>query len=315
MYRYLFGPVPSRRLGSSFGVDLVSAKTCSFDCVFCQVGRTGVLTIDRKEYVPVSAVVAELQDWIGHGGKADFITLAGAGEPTLNVGFGHVIDAIHHLSKIKTAILSNGSLFYMPEVRLDACMSDLVKVSLGAWDQDSFEKLNQPIAGLKFSSVLEGLRVFGKEFKGVLWLEIFVVAGINDQKESMQRIADLAFEIGPDHIHLNTVVRPPADHSARAVSLKVLEQFASLFSPVAEVIPSFSTRDPSMTDGGKKNIAGLLARHPCRIEDVAMLFGGDCAKAKVLLSEMLSQGDVRLEMHGEQSFYTGVDPDGCKNRT
>lgn len=314
MHRYLFGPVPSRRLGSSLGVDLVLAKTCSFDCVFCQVGRTGSLTTERREYVPASEVIAEIRGWIEGGGKADFITLAGAGEPTLNSGFGRVIDAIHNLSHIKAAILSNGSLFYLPEVRNDALSADLVKVSLGAWDQNSFERLNKPVPGLKFAVILEGLRLFGKEFKGELWLEVFVVAGINDSKDAMQRIADLAQGIGPDHIHLNTVVRPPSDSSARAVSPKVLEQFAPLFTPVAEVIPGFSAREPSVLNGGERNVAGLLARHPCRIEDVAVLFGGDCAKAESALTKMVSEGVVRIEKHGDQVFYTAVDLDGCKNR-
>ncbi len=306
VYRYLFGPVPSRRLGISLGVDLVPAKTCSFDCIFCQVGRTVTLVTERKEYVPVSEVKDEIRDWINRGGKADFITLAGSGEPTLNSGFGSVIDAIHDLSHVRTALLSNGSLFHLPEVRSAASKADLVKVSLGAWDRFSFEKLNKPHSDIKFASVLEGLRLFGKDYDGELWLEVFVVAGINDSQDSIRRIAGLARDVRPDHIHLNTVVRPPADSSAMPVSPELLERLAALFSPVAEVIPGSSAGKAQPISGGEKNVAGLLARHPCTIKDVAVLFGGDSARAESVLMKMVARGVVRIEKHGEVEFYTTV---------
>jgi len=307
VYRYLFGPVPSRRLGYSLGVDLVTAKTCSFDCVFCQIGKTDRLTLERREYVPVAGVVREISAWLDTGASADCITLSGSGEPTLHSSFGGVLEAIHGKSPIKTAILSNGSLFYLPEVRSGAALADIVKVSLSAWDQTSFERINRPYSSLNFQSVVEGLQIFGSEFKGELWLEVFVVSGVNDDEKSLKLIAALAGKIGPDRIQLNTVVRPPVESSARAVPAQVLEKFACLFQPVAEVIVPFSACEASAINGNDKDVAGLLARHPCVLGDVATLFGNDSKKAEAVLEKMVAQGRIRVEKHGAESFYTAVD--------
>jgi len=126
-YRHLFGPVPSRRLGRSLGVDLTPFKTCTLDCIFCQLGHTTNKTLDRKEYVPVVAVEAELETWIKEGGKADYITLSGSGEPTLHTRFGEVLQFVRDQTAIPTALLSNGTLFWLPEVREAARHADIVK--------------------------------------------------------------------------------------------------------------------------------------------------------------------------------------------
>jgi wyosine [tRNA(Phe)-imidazoG37] synthetase (radical SAM superfamily) len=310
VYRYLFGPVPSRRLGRSLGVDLIPAKTCSFDCVFCQAGNTSDLTLERKEYVSVQEVIREIEKWIGSGSSADYITLAGSGEPTLNSSFGLVIDAIHKRCSIPTALLSNGSLFYLHEVRTSASRSDLVKISLSAWDQSSFERINRPHLDLKFDVVLKGLQQFGCDFAGELWLEVFVVSGINDNEYSMCRVGELAKTIGPDRIHLNTVARPPAEENARAVPSSVLEKFRGLFEPVAEVISPFRNDVPSKINCGVKSVAGLLSRHPCGLKDVAVLFGNDIEITKKILDGMVSEGKIRIERHNDQLFYTAVDVNG-----
>lgn len=308
MYRYLFGPVPSRRLGYSLGVELVPGKICSFDCVFCQAGRTTGLTLERSEHVPVADVIREFESWLAAKTPADYITLAGSGEPTLNTGFGRFIDAVHDKCAIRTALLSNGSLFYIPEVRAEASKSDLVKVSLSGWDQTSFEKINRPHRGLDFRTVLGGLCEFGSMFKGELWLEVFVVRGINDSEDAMRRIAALAEKIGPDRIHLNTVARPPADSSAGAVSPEVLGRLAGLFNPLGEVIASFHDDGQlSAHDRGVDDVEALVSRHPCRLEEIAAFFANDLAATEAMLRKMIDAGKVRQEKHGSELFYTAVN--------
>ena len=307
MYRYLFGPVPSRRLGYSLGLDLVPAKTCSLDCIFCQVGRTTTgLTLDRREYVPVGEVVSEFDSWLKGGGTADHVTLAGSGEPTLHSSFGLILDAVHERCNIETVILSNGSLFYLPAVRRDAVKSDIVKVSLSAWDQASFERINRPQDSLRFETVLEGLVTFGREYKGELWVEVFVVRGINDTVVAMQNIAQRVEQIGPAHVHLNTVVRPPADGAAGAVSRKLLDDFARLFHPCAEVITPFVSDGHVDLGDDEKAVEALLARHPSSLEDIAVVFGNDVSRTRILLDRMVASGKLRVEQQGGVAFYTGV---------
>ena len=265
-FHHLFGPVPSRRLGRSLGIDLVPLKTCSFDCVFCQAGHTTCHTLERKEYVSVREVLDEFDAWLAAGGAADFVTLSGSGEPTLHSRFGDVLEAVGARCDARRALLSNGSLFHLPEVRAGAAHADLVKVSLSAWDEATLAAVNRPHAGLTIEAIVSGLTAFRTEFSGELWLEVFVLAGVNDSPEGIRQIAGVAKSIRPDRVHLNTVVRKPAERSARSVSAATLEAIADLFTPRADVIADLSDpgigpdtvgnrpilTDASMLDTGEK---------------------------------------------------------------
>lgn len=242
-YRYLFGPVHSRRLGLSLGVDLLDRRRCSFDCIFCEVGATELLTLERGEYVPTTAVIAELQDWLAAGGKADVVTLAGSGEPTLHSGFGEVIDAVHDACNLPVALLTNSTLLWDPEVRRAAARADIVKVSLSAWDDQSLAALNRPAAGLTFARLRDGLQAFRAMYTGSLWVETLLVRGVNDQPGQVSRIAALVAGLRPEKVQLNTVVRPPAMGNAAAVEGAALQRLAALFTPSAEVIAPHGT-DP-----------------------------------------------------------------------
>jgi len=309
-YEYLFGPVPSRRLGRSLGVDLVPLKTCSYDCVFCQIGRTSGLTLERREYVPVEDVLAELERWLRAGGSADTITLSGSGEPTLHSRFGEVLEGAGRLCDTRRTLLSNGSLMYLPEVRRAAAAADVVKVSLSAWDQPSFETINRPHGGLQFDAVAGGLRRLGAEFEGELWLEVFVLPGVNSDEESMRRIAAIASDIAPARIHLNTAVRPPCEEWAEAAAVERLEAFAALFEPRAEVIADYRGKTATQA-GGKRAILAMLARRPCSAEDVAASFGLAVADASMRLEELAAAGEVKVERREGRDYYhavcTGLD--------
>jgi len=209
-YRYIYGPVSSRRFGRSLRIDLTPYKTCSLDCVFCQLGRTRCKTIERKEYVPAAAVLAEIMNWIETDRDADVVTLSGSGEPTLHTGFGEVIKNLKQQS-IPTVLLTNGTLLDIAEVREAAIKADTVKASFSAWNQPSFEWLNRPFSGLTFNCLKEGIKRFRSKFKGQLWIEVFLVMGINSMEAVVEKIATAVKEVKPDRIHLNTAVRPPAE--------------------------------------------------------------------------------------------------------
>ena len=215
-YRYLFGPVPSRRLGRSLGVDLNPLKVCTENCIFCQIGRTTELTAARREWVPTADVLAEFDRWQAAGGTADFITLSGSGEPTMHTGFGEVLAHVRAARQFKTALLSNGSLLWLPEVRQAAVLADVVKVTLSAWDEESFARIHRPAAGLTLARLLAGARALRAEYGGQLWVEVMLLAHINDAPEQVRAIAELARALAPDAIHLNTVTRPAQAGVAQA---------------------------------------------------------------------------------------------------
>lgn len=302
-YRHIFGPVPSRRLGRSLGVDLVKLKTCSFNCVFCQVGPTPGTTRERAEFVPVDEVVEEVGNWLDTGGNADAITLSGSGEPTLHARFGEVLERIRSLTPIPTVLLTNSSLLYLPEVREGAAHAHIVKASLSAWDQDSFETVNRPDAGLRFEAVVDGLRRFRAAFSGELWIEVFALAGVNADEDGMRRIAAIAREIEPDRIHLNTVVRPPAETAARPVSVATLQGFTRIFAPPAEVIASFSPNSELEWQATEGDVLRLLTRRPCTEEDVSGSFDMPREQARRSLERLVGSGDIVVERRGAADYY------------
>ena len=307
-YRFLFGPVRSRRLGRSLGVDLVPLKVCTYDCPYCQVGRTTERTLERREYVPVDQVLAEFDDWMARGGQADVVTLAGNGEPTLHSRFGEIIDAIGDRCRFRRILLSNGSLFSLSEVRRSAARAEVVKATLSSWDQNSFAAAHQPHPSLQFPVFIGGLKALRREFSGEYWLEVFAVPGVNDTPEQMGRIAAFARAVAPDRIHLNTAVRPARDGGVLPVPESRLREFAALFEPVAEVVGTVAPAPAApVAEIRPDELAGrlmsLVQRHPGTVRDMAMSLGVDAGKVEQVLSGLVGQRLLQIETRGQDEFY------------
>ena len=292
-YHYLFGPVPSRRLGRSLGIDVTPFKTCSFDCVFCQCGCTTRLITERAEFVPLEEVCAEIEHWLKEDGQADVITFAGSGEPTLYSRLGELIGFIKTRTKIPVIVLSNGTLLHRITVRDELLLADVVKVSLSAWDDASFKKINRPARGISFDQLLAGQRDFRNIFRGELWMEVFLMEGINADPEQVLKIAAAAAGIRPDKIHLNTAVRPPAEAEALPVAKEKLEAFCKFFTPCAEVIASFSASTGSSAELSVEKLIDLIRRHPATAAQLAENFGADLAAVLPLLDDSRLQTEVR----------------------
>jgi wyosine [tRNA(Phe)-imidazoG37] synthetase (radical SAM superfamily) len=313
-YRYLFGPVPSRRFGWSLGIDPVPVKTCSQSCIFCQLGRTAVPTVTRREYVPTDDVLDELRRWHEHGGHADVVTLAGSGEPTLHTHFGEMIRFAQRTTGQPCVLLTNGSLLYQPGVCEAAAPADIIKVTLSAWDQASYEKLHRPHPEATFERLLEGERRLRGMCEGQFWVEVFLVRGLNDSQEALARLAETVGTLSPDRIHLNTVVRPPSEASAERVSDAVLRRAADGFGPHAEVVASFKRK--SGGGGGEgvsaAQIFALLARHPGTLEQIQQASGATHEQASRICRELEDAGRIyKVEREGENYYVvnSGAAPD------
>ena len=303
-YSYLFGPVPSRRFGRSLGVDLTPHKTCSLDCVFCQLGRTTNQTLCRREFVPLDLVLAELEDWQRTAGDADFITLSGSGEPTLHSRFGEVLEFIRSKSSIPAALLTNGTMLHLPEVRNAASHADLVKVSLSAWDQVSYQWVNRPHPALRFDQLLEGQKDFRVQFEGQLWMEVFLVGGINSIPADVYKIAALVREISPDRIQLNTAVRPPAEDFVAAIPKERMAELAQLFDPLAEIITEFSIEQPNAVKVERQRIFAMLKRRPCTLEEISQLCGLHHNEVSKYLGSLLQTRQILTDCRNGAVYYT-----------
>lgn len=267
--KYVFGPVPSRRLGRSLGVDLVPFKTCTFDCVYCQLGRTTDKTVQRKPYLSINDVILELKERLTTP-NIDYVTLSGSGEPTLHSQLGEVIARIKRITHIPVAVLTNGALFSDRDVRRDCVLADVVLPTLTAANATFFTRIHRPPPDIAFPAVLEGLYAFRKEFGGQLWVEVFLVQGINDSPAHILRLKEIIAQLEPHRIHLNTVVRPPADKDVVAVPLERMRQIKDLLGPAAEVISDPPASGVQLHPNTRmEDVLALLRRRPCTISDIA----------------------------------------------
>ena len=306
-YKYLFGPVPSRRFGRSLGIDLNRFKTCSLDCVFCQLGRTTEKTVERKEYVPIEEVLSELDNWLKTDGKADYITLSGSGEPTLHSRFGEVLSFVGKNSAIPSVLLTNGTMLHLPEVRDAASLADIVKISLSAWDQASYEWVNRPHTQLRFDQLIEGQKAFRAQVKGELWMEVFLVGGVNSFSGDVSKIACLAKEIGPGRIQLNTAIRPPAEDFVTPLSKERMEALSLMFQPAAEVIAEFTAKHKDHIEASQETIFSMLQRRPCTAEQIADIFGMHLNEVAKYLGILVRSDKIRTNRKDAAVYYVAKD--------
>lgn len=305
MVRLIFGPVASRRLKRSLGVDLVPYKTCSFDCIYCELGTTTSLTIERKEYVPAQEVLAQLRQRLTELPEPpDYITLGGSGEPTLHSGIGTIISEVKRLVPIPTAVLTNSSLLFREDVRQDLVEADVVLPSLDAVTAEIFRRLNRPHPGLDPAKIIEGLKEFRKVFPGRIWLEVLFVQGINDAPEEVSALQATIAEIAPDKIHLNTIDRPPAEEGFLPLSPEQLEELAQRFGPKAEIISSSLLDNRAYVRSQSKTmVIELLKRRPCTLDDLSLALQMHQTELTKILDSLRYEGVVSSREFNNQRYY------------
>jgi len=301
---YVFGPVPSRRLGGSLGVDLVPFKTCTYDCIYCQLGRTTRKTTERQEWVPLDDVLAELKDKLAL--RPDYITLSGSGEPTLHSRLDELIDRVRVMTKVPIAVLTNGSLLWQDEVRRQIMDAHLVIPSLDAGGSDLFQSVNRPHRSLSFKQMLEGLITFRDQYNGEYWLEVFLLDGKTATDLEARMIAEAVERIKPDHVQLNTATRPTAEKSAVMVDRQRMENLATLFDPPAEVIADYrGVHAQSDFKAGRQNVLEMIQRRPCSLEDIAEGLGMHRNEVIKYVEELETSGLLEKRKSGSTLFYGG----------
>jgi len=301
----IFGPVPSRRLGRSLGVDTVPFKTCTYDCIYCQLGRTTCKTVQRRDWVPLDKVLAELEQKLYL--RPDYVTLSGSGEPTLYSCLGELIDRIKAMTNIPVAVLTNGSLLWREDVRDELTRTDLVIPLLDAGRQATFRAVNRPHGQITFQTMLDGLIEFRRQFKGHYWLEVFLLAEYNDTEDEIADLARAVDRIQPDRVQLNTVCRPPAEKVAVAVPDERLDELAARFRPRAEVLRcSRGVHPPAEFAPRREEILALLQRRPCSIEDIADGLSVHQNEVAKHLEQLAAEGLITAPRTAGNQFYDAV---------
>ena len=294
--KYLYGPVPSRRLGRSLGVDIMPFKVCTLDCIYCQLGRTTEKTVERKDYVSVEAVLGELRERLAEGLEADFITISGSGEPTLNARLGQLIEGIKKITNVPVAVLTNGTLLIDKSVRADCARADVVIPSLDAGDEQTFRKVNRPHKDISIENLIAGLCAFRNEFAGQMWLEVFFVEGLNTDAEQIGKIKDAIELIRPDKVQLNTAVRPTAEAGVERVDAEKLQYIAEELGEKCEVVADFSRqRFTGDIERKAEDVLSMLKRRPCSLNDICSGLGIGRNEALKYISHFQQQGVIDSE--------------------
>ncbi|MCK5578957.1 MAG: radical SAM protein, partial [Planctomycetes bacterium] len=278
---------------------------CSYDCIYCHCGRTVKKTIQRKEYIPVNKIVKEVKSFLGsYEGKLDYLTLSGAGEPTLNSGLGKIIHQLKKICKTPVAVITNSSLLWRPDVREEISRADLVLPSLDAAKPNVFRLVNRPNE-IKLSEVIDGLIEFRRCFKGEIWLEIFLCRTYNDGTENLKALKKAVKEIRPDKIHLNTVTRPPAEYFAYSLIIKKMRKIARAFGRNAEIIMEQRLVIPQKLPGAnsKDRILSLLKRRPCQASEIAGALGIDESKLTKYISGLENKKKIKYAVTNDQIYY------------
>ncbi|MCB9653323.1 MAG: radical SAM protein [Deltaproteobacteria bacterium] len=305
--KYVFGPVRSRRLGRSLGVDPVPLKTCNWNCVYCQLGRSRPLVATRGAWVPAEDVVSEVAKTLeARSGEIDWITFAGSGEPTLHDRLGWMIESVKKMTEIPIAVITNGVLLHEPAVRAAVGLADAVLPSLDAGTEALYRKVVRPHPEATFERLIQGLQAFRQEFTGYLWIETMLIRGLNDDEAALSQLADVLKPIAPNEIHLNVTVRPPSEPWVAPPEDATLARAAEILGEVAPVVVP-SGRGTFVLDDGRdpvEQILEVIERHPLpeRVLSEGLSSLDDAARAAIF-AELAATGRAqRVERQGEPSW-------------
>jgi len=320
--KYVYGPVPSRRLGQSLGVDPLPLKTCNWNCVYCQLGRTRPVVNERKDYAPPQEILTQVREALAmhKPGQADWVTFVGSGEPTLHANVGWLIRQVKALTDLPIAVITNGSLLYLPQVREELAVVDAVMPSLDAGTARLYRQINRPHPKATFERLLEGLIAFRRGYGGKLWIEVMLVRGLNDGEEALRDIAAALRRIQPDQVHINLPTRPPAETWIQPPDDAGLMRATALLGSVAQVVhPAEGAFDLGDYDSVVEAIVGIITRHPMRQEELEQTLAG-CMPGQVVqaLADLEASGQAQVvERYGARFWSAALShyPDEAHSQT
>jgi wyosine [tRNA(Phe)-imidazoG37] synthetase (radical SAM superfamily) len=309
---YVYGPIPSRRLGQSLGIDPIPFKTCNWNCVYCQLGRTAPLTNARREYFPVEAIMSEVRAALAAhpAGTIDWVSFVGSGEPTLHAGLGRMIREVKTLTTIPVAVITNGSLLAQPEVRQDLLVADAVLPTLLAGDERLYRRIARPWPELTFARLLDGLIAFRASYTGKLWVEVMLIKGLNDTTAALHDLAAALRRVAPDAIHITIPERPPAESWVQPPDAEALLRAVAVLGELAEVVhPPFGDVDLSGCEDVAAAALAVITRHPVgEAELLRALRRWAPDQVTNALHNLAAGGQAMLVMRGGRRFwsYTGA---------
>jgi wyosine [tRNA(Phe)-imidazoG37] synthetase (radical SAM superfamily) len=302
-YKYIYGPVPSRRLGLSLGVSPIPSRTCNYSCIYCQLGRTKNLTNTRKNFFPVDDIIAELKDYIDSKALYDIITIVGEGEPTLYSELGQLIKKIKEITNTPVAVITNGALLSETIVQKELMSADFVLPSVDASTEEMFKQINRPYGKIEYNAVINGLMDFSKKYKGKIFIETMIIKGINDQVEQLKALKNILKEIDYDRLYINTPVRPPAESHVEEPSLETLNIAVDILNGIS-IEQLISTGFFSKEKDDYLAIKSIIQRHPMnQFEIKSFLEERNCESSTKILKKLSDDPEIEINNYKSYNNY------------
>jgi wyosine [tRNA(Phe)-imidazoG37] synthetase (radical SAM superfamily) len=305
---YVFGPVSSKRLGQSLGVDLLPSKSCTWNCIYCQLGRTKAYVTERREFFPKEEILAEILETVASGKPIDWITFVGSGETTLYKGLDWLIAEVKKATEIPVAVITNGSLLSDPDVRRELLEADAVLPSLNAGSAELFERIDRPAPGFTFEKHVEGLRLFRQEYRGKLWVEVMLIRGLNDSEEALNDMAAVLSGIRPEMIHLVMPTRPAPESFVGIPGEELIQRAVFILSAAAPVLnPAKGEMNLGSAENLLETLSGIVSRHPVQERELEAaldkLFDGDASKIREATDALLASGRFENVRQGGELYW------------
>ncbi len=303
--KYIYGPVPSRRLGTSLGIDPIPSKTCNYQCIYCQLGKTTNLTNTRKNFFPKKEIITEMEEAIKlNTNNFDYITFVGSGEPTLYKNLKYLLLKAKKISNKPVCVITNGSLLYEKEVQDALTYSDLVLPSLDAGDEKTFIKINRPHPSINFEKVIQGFIYFRKNYMGKFWLEVMLMKGINDSKEDLLKIKEKIDLINPDRIDINVPIRPPHERWVKIPDMSIFSKLKDIFKEYRNINYPEKGLFSIYSQDFEKEILSILERHPMREEQIIETFtSANISNVISQLKKLESQNKIKKTFYNDVIFW------------
>lgn len=308
--KYVFGPVPSRRLGQSLGIDTIPLKTCNWNCVYCQLGRSLPMTNERREYFPREAILAEVKEALAahRPGEIDWVTFVGSGEPTLHSGLGWLIRQVKASTELPVAVITNGALLYRPEVRQELYPADAVIPTLTAGSAHLHRDIHRPMYELSYERMIEGLVAFRQEYAGRLWIGFMLIQGLNDSEEALRELAAVLQRIRPDEVHITLPTRPPAETWVQPPDEAGVQRALTILGGVARLFPPAGGHfDLSQCESPVDAILAIITRHPMRQEELERSLGRwQPGRIQAVLAELAASGQAQTVERNGVLYWSAI---------
>ena len=306
--KHVFGPVPSRRLGNSLGIDPIPSKYCNFSCVYCQLGSTNYKTNTRQSFFNPKIILKEIKHALKKNEQEiDYITFLASGEPLLCKDIGELINKTKKMTKIPICIITNGALLSNLHVQKEILGADVVMPTLDAGNEKAFIRINRPHVDIKYNKMIDGLISFRKKYAGQIWMEVMLIKDLNDSRKELEEIKKKIDRINPDRVYINVPIRPPAESWVKVPTIITLKIANTILKPYRDITEPEIGNFKVYSDDFESEFINIISRHPLKEEQIFVTFP-ELNKGAInkKLAELVKNKKIKKIIYDNKVFWQSI---------